>query len=275
MFHETCRTCGTTFTSRARGRLFCSHPCYAKSVRGEKRSERIKITCKQCGKDFERIPSNVTMYCSHECYLKSDACLFNAEKTDAVKYEKIHPPVEKVTLKCVHCQKDFMVNPGETKRPDGRTPKFCSMPCRRRHFAERFDRFVANPEAIPLPQNYDEFLCQEELPCLVEGCEWIGKHLGIHVNHAHGITAAKFKEIAGFNRNTGLTTLEVFQLRSEISSKQDMSALTESAPCITEVSVLRGKHERRLEAREHQSKAILLNVMEKRGLGLDYRGKQL
>ena len=55
--------------------------------------------------------------------------------------------------------------------------KFCSKDCRRLHYAERFDRWVANPETLALPQCYDEFLMQEELPCLIDGCEWKGKHL--------------------------------------------------------------------------------------------------
>jgi hypothetical protein len=81
--------------------------------------------------------------------------------------------------------------------------------------AKRFDRYIASPEAVALPQNYDEFLLNEELPCLVEGCSWQGRGLGLHVNLAHGITAADFKRICGFNKGTGLIPPDMAKLLSE------------------------------------------------------------
>jgi len=52
--------------------------------------------------------------------------------------------------------------------------------------------------------SYDEFLSQDELFCLVEGCDWEGQHLMVHVNQAHGIDKDTFKDMLGFNKHTGL-----------------------------------------------------------------------
>jgi len=62
-----------------------------------------------------------------------------------------------------------------------------------------------------LPQCYDEFMIQNELPCLIDGCDWVGKHLSVHVNEAHGIKAEDFKRAAGFNLSTGLVGLELHE----------------------------------------------------------------
>jgi hypothetical protein len=93
--------------------------------------------------------------------------------------------------------------------------KFCSMICYRKYMAERFDRWIANPQRVNLPQAYDEFLTQEELPCLVEGCDWTGHNLSCHMNFAHGVTADQFKEAAGFNVSTGVISPELHLAMSQ------------------------------------------------------------
>ena len=70
--------------------------------------------------------------------------------------------------------------------------------------AKRFDRWIANPQSLALPQAYDEFLNSEELPCLVEGCNWRGHWLSLHMNYAHGVPADEFKRAAGFNLHSGI-----------------------------------------------------------------------
>ena len=59
--------------------------------------------------------------------------------------------------------------------------------------------------------SWDEFLAQESLPCIVDGCDWIGDNLSIHANHAHGITADELKESLGFNRHSGLISTATWE----------------------------------------------------------------
>jgi hypothetical protein len=58
-------------------------------------------------------------------------------------------------------------------------------------------------------------MLQEELPCLIDGCDWKGRHLSIHLNAAHGVRADDFKRAAGFNINTGLVNRELFEQLSK------------------------------------------------------------
>jgi endogenous inhibitor of DNA gyrase (YacG/DUF329 family) len=100
-------------------------------------------------------------------------------------------------IKCIQCGKEVWAKPS-TKR------KYCSRLCYRRYLAGRFDRWIASPQRIATLQNYDEFLTQEELPCLVEGCNWRGMALGYHMNVTHGVPKDEFKRAAGFNLGTGV-----------------------------------------------------------------------
>ncbi len=93
-------------------------------------------------------------------------------------------------------------------------------------------RFIANPETVSLPQNFDEFLDRAELPCLIEGCGWSGKHLTIHVNAAHGIRAADFKRATGFNVGSGLVGSELARPLSErarqgVAADPDLQAMAQ------------------------------------------------
>lgn len=104
---------------------------------------------------------------------------------------------EHVEKTCPQCGNKWKQKPSASK-------KYCSALCRRQYFAERFDRWIANPQSVALPQAYDEFLLQDELPCLVEGCGWRGMGLTFHMNMVHGLRARDFKRAAGFNLQTGV-----------------------------------------------------------------------
>ncbi len=141
--------------------------------------------------------------------------------------------------------------------------KFCSRLCWRKHFAERFDRFVSNPEEIALPQNFDEFLCKERLPCIVDGCDWIGLRLGQHVNMVHGITAEQLKDLAGFNKRSGLVAAPESRALSDRAAAMFADGVIGTAFTEWTNAVRRGDVERpvqaagnRLEAKEHKQKAL-------------------
>ena len=221
----------------------------------------VSTSCVGCGVIF--VPPKQYQqqrYCSRACYRRSSQL-----KQHLASYRVF----TQVTLTCEQCGVTFCRQRAEAQKPTGKA-RFCSQGCWRQYFAYRFDRWIANPEAIPLPHNYDEFLTQEELPCLIDGCDWKGKHLGIHVNHAHGIDAATFKKMAGFNHTTALATDETLRKLSDAQQLHDRTNFFQAAPDITDVSPM-GAYERRLEAREHQAKAIRLNAAHKRANGLNYR----
>jgi hypothetical protein len=163
--------------------------------------------CPTCGKMFEsRYPKR---FCSMNCYVGSPehkaagklameaAWRKQTAKPDHERYNREH-------RHCLECDKDFAVQPAKRK-------KFCSHACYRVYMAKRFDRWIANPQRIALPQAYDEFLTSEELPCLVAGCEWVGQNLSCHMNLAHGVPADEFKRAAGFNLSTGVVSLPTHQ----------------------------------------------------------------
>ena len=162
-----CPTCGQIFPSRHRGKQFCSLACYLGHPSATARLREF----------------------NEERTAKADAALVLRSDATSVRIEP-----GKVSRLCPQCEKPT----GHRKR------RYCSSDCRRLYFAARFDRFIASPEKLALPQCYDEFLMQEKLPCLVEGCEWVGQNLSYHVNVAHGIKADQFRELAGFNMHTGL-----------------------------------------------------------------------
>lgn len=160
--------------------------------------------CKTCGENF--FSRKDKPYCSTDCYLASDQFkeMIHSSSTPASPEirEKIAATKRKGSvIPCKECEKEFYRKRCAQKRARN---SFCSTPCYRTYLAKRFDRFIANPEKIALPQCYDEFLDQEVLSCLIEGCDWKGKHLSLHVNQAHGVTAADFKRATGFNLSSGI-----------------------------------------------------------------------
>ena len=118
--------------------------------------------------------------------------------------------------------------------------------------AERFDRWIASPQNLALPQSYDEFLLQESLPCLIEGCEWEGKSLSQHVNLIHGLTASEFKRAAGFNLSSGLVT----PILSEELSLRASTTLVPKIPAEIAQTPTNPTKYYSLEGKEHRRKII-------------------
>lgn len=243
-----CSFCGNLFKSRSRGQLASSRAgrnvfCGAECKRGHhnvmqrKRPGRhVCGPCPTCGETF-RSRTKGKRFCSLDCYTTSDELLQRLGDYNA-KIAK--------EWKCACCGNDAP-----------RKRKFCNDFCRRKYFAERFDRFIANPEDIALPQNFDEFLNRDELPCLIGGCDWVGVNLGHHINMAHGITQDKFKEMVGFNRSTALMGVAARKARSDIMKKLIEEGII--TPCvfpIQQADTARGPF--RLEGKEHWAKAMAM-----------------
>ena len=171
--------------------------------------------CLNCGIGFRsRYPK---LFCGMKCYIASPQFgemirQNSAEIRERALQRAVIPPGAEVDgllvkIKCLQCHADIVIKPSSPR-------KYCSKQCYRLYMAQRFDRWIANPQDIALPQAFDEFLSQEELPCLIDGCSWVGQQLGNHVNFAHGITADEFKRAAGFNIKTGLITPDVAEKMS-------------------------------------------------------------
>lgn len=248
--HEfTCSACGKSFESRDRGQLassragrnvFCGVECRRAKEREMQRKRpgrHVCGPCPTCGEVF-RSRTKGKRFCSLECYTTSDELRQRLAK---------HSYEIAKDWKCAHCGNDAP-----------RKRKFCNDFCRRRYFAERFDRFIANPEDIALPQNFDEFLNRDELPCLIDGCDWVGVKLGQHINITHGIPQEKFKEMVGFNRRTALMGVAAREERSRIMTKLIEEGVIE--PCAFPIQESdRSRGELRLEGREHWRKSIAMS----------------
>jgi hypothetical protein len=97
---------------------------------------------------------------------------------------------------------------------------------------------------------------QEELPCLVEGCGWTGQFLSRHANMVHGITAEQLKELAGFNKRTGLATPAI----REAMSQKALAEIAAGKMAMGNAKYLthKGTHRpQRLEGKEHWKKATV------------------
>lgn len=193
--------------------VYCSPKCRKEAAqkRGQKQAikEGKKLRkgilvgpCPVCNKMFES--SYNKTFCSLECYNKSPQ--FKQMLQD--NYQKGNKATQdiwdvKMKRKCIVC--------GKIYRAKRSKQKYCSLTCHRQFKADLFDAWVNNPQKIMMPSGYDEFLLQDELPCLVEGCSWTGKHLSVHLNVVHGIKAEDFKKEAGFNLKTGLVVNELHE----------------------------------------------------------------
>ncbi len=174
-----CKTCGGMFESR-KTKLFCSMDCYMKSKQFQDMLvENIKNLNPKCPELSAAMRARI-----------------------AAKNKKGH------NVPCLECGTEFYQKRATKTRP---VKRFCSTPCYRSYLAKRFDRWIANPEGLALPQCYDEFLDREELSCVVDGCDWHGQWLTLHMNQAHGVRAEEFKRAAGFNLNTGVVSRPLAQ----------------------------------------------------------------
>jgi len=253
----------------ARG--LCGKHYQAYRCRLGKVSGREYGPCPTCKQNFRS--NTPKTFCCFQCYLSSDLSkdiLANAR----VLSDKATGRQSglRFVISCLHCGKERSVLPCQSKprnykRPNGKVKrctrqKFCSRSCMRSWLSIRFDNFVANPQSIALPQCYDEFLSQAELPCLIEGCDWVGHNLSSHVNLAHGITAEKFKEMAGFNHTTGVISATHNKTLVEAHSERGNPNINDLSD-IEAIKKPRGPL--RLEGREHHSKAVALRMIERRG----------
>lgn len=210
--------------------------------------------CKHCKRQFRsRRPK---IFCSVQCYVTFPETMnrlaFEGKKaTENRLGGKISLPE---LWRCLNCGKEEIRTLAHQKMK-----KYCSKVCYREYMAGRFDRFIANPETIKLPQCYDEFLDREELPCLVEGCTWKGKALSNHVNFSHGITAAQFKELVGFNNKTGLVSKDMAKhLADRWQQWNGPPSFMGQPPPRTFKPIDQSKI--RLEGKEHIAKARALNA---------------
>jgi len=210
----------------------------------ELRGLKMYGPCPVCKEMFESKRQKI--YCSYECYLKSDQFKELAAKQRTGTYEK-----------CRECGKEFYKKKGATRY-------YCSRMCYRKYMAKRFDRWIASPEEIALPHNYDEFLTSEELPCLVKGCTWRGKWLSLHMNFAHGVKARDFKKMAGFNLQSGIISLPLYEQMCARPHIKD-------AKFPENMKRGRGKGEKReyqsLERSEHFKKSFIINTISKPIIG--------
>lgn len=222
---------------------YCSHACRsADATRRRAEKPLFKGNCKNCGKAFES--KHPKIFCSMDCFSHSDDMLLHLRKQNEKK-------LNNVVSSCRNCSKEF------TSKAS-RKSKFCSKHCYRSYMAERFDRWIASPENIEAMQNYDEFLLKESLPCLVEGCEWEGKNLSLHLNFHHGITAQEFKKLAGFNKTTGLVSPGLSEHLSNREHLQDKELLAHRMSMIrAPFGGNRDGADVRKEAKEHYKKSRL------------------
>jgi hypothetical protein len=239
-------------SSKGHGTVYCSKICWDTAGKKNKK-EKLKYqgVCPTCQTEFQS--SRDKKFCGLKCYVASPQFKammhINAEQGRVTRALKAtgEPPKKHVEIQCLNCGTCRMVKPSLQKR------KFCNSRCYRQYMVGRFDRWIASPQAMSLPQAYDEFLMQEELPCLIEGCTWTGRQLGNHVNFAHGITAEEFKRAAGFNLGTGLITPDVAEIlsnRAHIHGHNFYGKRSPHPPIV--------KNYFSLEAREHKAKATAL-----------------
>lgn len=234
-------------------RLFCSRVCRRSALARERHVPRRQFTCEQCGKLAETKNWDVTRrFCSMKCYTKSD------ELKERLRQANLdREPVNKIHRYCMWCGKEIHAR-NKGKR------KFCSQSCYREDMAERYDRWIANPQNIHNLQGYDEFMTQTELSCLVEGCNWKGEFLGLHVRAAHGIPAREFKRAAGFNYTTGLVGIDLAKkLERRADHLVEMQAKDPSYPGQFPPDTNPDKYYSR-EGREHKAKSMAGN---KYGIG--------
>ncbi len=169
--------------------------------------------CPTCLQMFESRYSK--LYCSLACYNKSPEFIERARaqiSTHAAREASAKAHRRGQDVPCEECRTSFYQKQPAKGKP---VRRFCGRPCYRAYLAKRFDRWIANPQRLGLLQNYDEFLGQDELPCLIEECDWHGKHLSLHMNQAHGVTADEFKRAAGFNLGTGVIARPLAQALSK------------------------------------------------------------
>lgn len=264
-----CGWCERQFSLRNPGQLGAyragrSVYCSGKCLNAHERSKpgRHQKICPTCGRAFASRTKTKT-FCSVACYTSSPACVARlrecneakqlaAYEADKARGTDLAVPVAPSIYLCLQCNGEFRRRPSVNR-------KFCTSTCYRLYMAARFDRFIANPEKLALPQCYDEFLTQDLLPCLFEGCQWRGKFLGAHVNFAHGVTAQQFKDLAGFNAGTGLVTPDLRRVFYENAIRRRDDGTLCLVPAVRgDTHPASARRSPRLEALEHSRKSSVV-----------------
>jgi hypothetical protein len=202
----------------------------------KKYSLRTSGPCPTCGNTFESRGHKT--FCSMSCYTQSPQ--FRA------MLEQQHKKTGSDEI-CKECGGTFY-----KKKASKRF--YCNSVCYRKYMAKRFDRWIASPEKLALPQNYDEFLTSHELPCLVEGCSWHGNFLSLHMNFTHGVPVRDFKKMAGFNLTSGIISLPLYELmcaRPHIKKAKFVGGGNRSG--------IQGDGYKSLEGKEHIKKSWIIN----------------
>lgn len=236
---KLCEWCGVSFSPANYRQRFCSESCSI-VFRNRETGKHECGPCPTCGNMFKS-KDRKKVYCNMDCYVVSEqyVAMRNAN------LEQLNPNHGKSRV-CHGCG-------GEFARSNKR--KYCTNACRRRYFADRFDRWIANPESVALPQNFDEFLSRNVLPCPVDGCGWEGEFLGAHVNHAHGIFAREFKKLCGFNLSTGLVGEDLAKHFAERTLQRIVDgSLMRGCPDVIRDPASRDSY-KSLEGKEHAKKA--------------------
>lgn len=153
--------------------------------------------CPTCDRMF--VSQSPKIFCSVKCYVTSDR--FKAMIAEKAQNQRGPRPDRQIwdERECLECLTTFLVKPSQPN-------KFCSRNCYHAYMNKRFDRHIATPDKIEIGQNYDEFLSEDVMKCPIEGCDWQGNWLTLHMNFAHSIRASDFKRAAGFNLTQGVIT---------------------------------------------------------------------
>jgi hypothetical protein len=204
----------------------------------KKYSLRTCGPCPTCGNTFESRGHKT--FCSMSCYAQSPQF--------TTMLARQHKKTGSNEI-CRECGNEFY-----KKKASKRF--YCGSVCYRKYMAKRFDRWIASPEKIALPQNYDEFLTSHELPCLVDGCSWHGNFLSLHMNFTHGVSARDFKRMAGFNLSSGIISLPLYELMCARPHIKEAKFIGEGS---RNPGGIQGDGYKSLEGKEHFRKSLIIN----------------
>jgi hypothetical protein len=179
----------------------------------------FSVKCQTCKKVFPSARPDKKFH-NTDCYIKSP------QFAAMIKELGKRRTANRQTKNCLECGVEF---PRKQSDWDAGM-RFHNKLCRRAYQAKRFDRWIASPETIALPQNYDEFLTDNILSCLVEGCRWAGHNLSIHMNRTHGLDALNFKVQAGFNLRTGVISAPMSEKMSNSKIEADKRRKANGVP---------------------------------------------
>lgn len=175
--HHVCKYCSKQFSSTRKDTRYCSKQCI-----GNARRKRVKLTCLNCNKDYEVIPSktDTSKYCSRVCKTEYESALkvsnfTNHECDGCGKPMKVTPSQMKnhglhfcdrdcykhnigkfvtgennsnycrVEFTCSWCGKDFLDIPSSRKGNE----VFCSNQCKNKNLSDRNAEKAVEKVAVP------------------------------------------------------------------------------------------------------------------------------